>query len=165
MTRLAAVENTRMSDAWVTFLASEKSWATTEDQLPSTHPIAADVVDLETVLVNFDGITYGKGASVLRQLVAWVGQEEFLAGVPSILPSTHGVTPPWQICWPELEGHSGRDLTEWTKLWLEESGVNVLSPVIEVADDDIVRRGGEFPRRRTRKSAAGGVPRRRRDVA
>lgn len=97
MSYLAAVENTRMSDVPATF-ASEKS-ATTEDQRLSTHPIAADVVDLETVLVNFDGITYGKGASVLRQLVAWVGQRSSSLACASILPSTHGVTPPWQICW------------------------------------------------------------------
>ena len=145
MSHLAAVENTRMSDAWVTFLASEKSWATTEDQLPSTHPIAADVVDLETVLVNFDGITYGKGASVLRQLVAWVGQEEFLAGVREYIAKYAWGNATLADLLTELEKSSGRDLTEWTKLWLEESGVNVLSPVIEVADDDAVRRACDPP--------------------
>ena len=141
MSHLAAVENTRMSDAWVTFLASEKSWATTEDQLPSTHPIAADVIDLETVLVNFDGITYGKGASVLRQLVAWVGQEEFLAGVREYIAKYAWGNATLADLLTELEKSSGRDLTEWTKLWLEESGVNVLSPVIEMGDDTVRREG------------------------
>ncbi len=138
MSHLAAVENTRMSDAWVTFLASEKAWATTEDQLPSTHPIAADVADLETVLVNFDGITYGKGASVLKQLVAWVGQEEFLAGVREYIAAYAWGNATLADLLRELEKSSGRDLTEWTKLWLEESGVNILSPVIDINDDGVI---------------------------
>ena len=138
MSHLAAASNTRMSDAWVTFLASEKSWATQEDQLPSTHPIAADVVDLETVLVNFDGITYGKGASVLKQLVAWVGQEEFLAGVRAYIAKYAWGNATLKDLLTELEKSSGRDLSEWTKLWLEESGVNILSPVIEVGSDGLI---------------------------
>ena len=68
-------------DAWTTFATTEKTWAARQDQLPSTHPIVADAVDMEAVKTNFDGITYAKGASVLKQLVAWVGQEEFLAGL------------------------------------------------------------------------------------
>ncbi|MFT0847751.1 aminopeptidase N [Actinomycetaceae bacterium L2_0104] len=143
MSHLAAASNTRMTDAWVTFLASEKSWATQEDQLPSTHPIAADVVDLETVLVNFDGITYGKGASVLKQLVAWVGQEEFLAGVRAYIAKYAWGNATLRDLLTELEKSSGRDLSEWTKLWLEESGVNILSPVIEVGGDgDAARDAG-----------------------
>ncbi len=138
MSHLAAASNTSMADAWVTFLASEKSWATQEDQLPSTHPIAADVVDLETVLVNFDGITYGKGASVLKQLVAWVGQEEFLAGVREYIAKYAWGNATLADLLRELEKSSGRDLSEWTKLWLEESGVNVLSPVIGIDDDGAI---------------------------
>ncbi|MGO1590902.1 MAG: aminopeptidase N [Ancrocorticia sp.] len=139
MSHLAAVNNTDLTDAWVTFLASEKSWATQEDQLPSTHPIAADAVDIETVLINFDGITYGKGASVLKQLVAWVGQEEFLAGVREYIRKNAWGNATLKDLLVELEKSSGRDLSEWTKLWLEESGVNVLSPVISIDDDGVVQ--------------------------
>lgn len=139
MSHLAAVNNTALTDAWVTFLSSEKSWATQEDQLPSTHPIAADAVDLETVLINFDGITYGKGASVLKQLVAWVGQEEFLAGVREYIQKNAWGNATLKDLLVELEKSSGRDLSEWTKLWLEESGVNVLSPVISIDDDGVLQ--------------------------
>ena len=76
MSTLAAAENTRYAkEAWATFAASEKTWAYRQDQLSSTHPIVAEIRDLADVQVNFDGITYAKGASVLRQMVAWVGQE------------------------------------------------------------------------------------------
>ena len=81
MSHLAAVENTSFTSAWTTFASVEKSWAYRQDQLPTTHPIFAEINDLQDVEVNFDGITYAKGASVLRQLVAWVGPEQFMAGV------------------------------------------------------------------------------------
>ena len=87
-------------DAWTTFAQAEKAWAYRQDQLPSTHPIAADIPDIEAVEVNFDGITYAKGAAVLKQLVAYVGRDNFLAGVRALLrPSTPGATPPWPTCW------------------------------------------------------------------
>ena len=87
---LAAAEATRWDSAWTTFANTDKTWAYRQDQLPSTHPIAAEIHDLEDVEVNFDGITYAKGASVLKQLVAWVGRDEFLAGHPR---STSAATP------------------------------------------------------------------------
>ena len=75
-----------VTTAWTTFANTEKAWAYRQDQLPSTHPIAADIPDVDAVEVNFDGITYAKGASVLKQLVAYVGQDEFLAGRARLLP-------------------------------------------------------------------------------
>lgn len=78
---LCQSEATEFTEAWTTFATVEKSWAYRQDQLPSTHPIAADIPDLAAVEVNFDGITYAKGASVLKQLVAYVGLERFLAGL------------------------------------------------------------------------------------
>lgn len=132
MSHLAAAANTDLKDAWTTFLTSEKSWATQEDQLPSTHPIAADVVDLETVFNNFDGITYGKGASVLKQLAAWVGLEKFLAGVRSYIAKYAWGNARLADLLAELEISSGRDLKAWTKLWLEEAGVNVFTPEVKV---------------------------------
>ncbi|MCF2705857.1 aminopeptidase N [Arcanobacterium haemolyticum] len=138
MSHLAAVSNTRLTDAWTTFLTSEKSWATTEDQLPSTHPIAADVVDLETVFINFDGITYGKGASVLKQLAAWVGLDEFLAGVRAYIAKFAWGNAQLSDLLAELEKSSGRDLSRWTKLWLEESGVNIVTPEISVDENGTI---------------------------
>ena len=78
---LAQAEATRWPQAWTTFAQAWKAWAYRQDQLPSTHPIAADIPDIDAVYVNFDGITYAKGAAVLKQLVAYVGRDNFLAGV------------------------------------------------------------------------------------
>lgn len=138
MSHLAAVNNTRLTDAWTTFLTSEKSWATQEDSLPGTHPIAADVVDLETVLINFDGITYGKGASVLKQLAQWVGLEAFLAGVRSYIAKFAWGNAQLSDLLTELEKSSGRDLSEWTRLWLEESGVNIFTPTVTVDESGTI---------------------------
>ena len=82
---LCQSEATEYTTAWTTFANTEKAWAYAQDQLPSTHPIAADIPDVAAVEVNFDGITYAKGASVLKQLVAYVGRDEFLAGVRAVL--------------------------------------------------------------------------------
>jgi len=129
---LATAEATRWTQAWTTFTSLEKSWAYRQDQLPSTHPIVADMVDLEAVEVNFDGITYAKGASVLKQLVAWVGQDAFLAGVQRYFKKhAYGNTELRDLL-VELEATSGRDLSEWSKVWLEEAGVTLLRPEIEV---------------------------------
>ncbi|MDP1877533.1 MAG: ERAP1-like C-terminal domain-containing protein, partial [Actinomycetota bacterium] len=105
-----------------------------QDQLPSTHPIAADMVDLDAVRVNFDGITYAKGASALRQLVAWVGEEQFLAGVRNYFTKHAWQNTELRDLLSELEATSGRDLSGWTHEWLQTSGVNLLRPVVDVAD-------------------------------
>ncbi|WP_313558171.1 aminopeptidase N, partial [Miniimonas arenae] len=136
---LAAAEATRWSNAWTTFNSLEKSWAYRQDQLPSTHPIVAEIRDLEDVEVNFDGITYAKGASVLRQLVAWVGTEHFLAGVAAYFRKhAHGNTELGDLL-AELEATSGRDLSGWSGVWLEQAGVTTLSPEIETDGDTLTR--------------------------
>ncbi|GAB3805520.1 aminopeptidase N [Humibacter antri] len=128
---LATAEATEWREAWTTFAAMEKSWAYRQDQLPSTHPIVATINDLEDVQVNFDGITYAKGASVLKQLVAWVGQDDFLAGVSNYFKKHAHSNTELRDLLVELEATSGRDLTSWSKLWLETAGVNTLRPGIE----------------------------------
>ncbi|WP_207344782.1 aminopeptidase N [Arthrobacter sp. E3] len=138
MSTLAAAENTKYVDSWTTFSSLEKSWAYRQDQLPSTHPIKAEINDLEDVLVNFDGITYAKGASVLRQLVAWVGQEEFMAGVRAYFAKHAWSNTELPDLMVELEAASGRDLSAWTEKWLETAGVNTLKPSIDVADDGAI---------------------------
>ncbi|NQX10094.1 aminopeptidase N [Microbacteriaceae bacterium VKM Ac-2855] len=135
---LATAEATEWTEAWTTFAAMEKSWAYRQDQLPSTHPIVATINDLEDVQVNFDGITYAKGASVLKQLVAWVGEKEFLAGVHEyFVKNAYGNTELRDLL-VELEATSGRDLTEWSALWLETAGVNTLRPEITVDESGVI---------------------------
>ena len=137
---LASAEVTRWSDSWTTFALSEKSWAYQQDQLPSTHPVVADMVDFDAVETNFDGITYAKGASVLRQLVAYVGREEFFAGVRAYFAKHAWDNTELSDLLSELETTSGRDLTSWAELWLQRAGVNTLSPVIERGADGAVSR-------------------------
>jgi aminopeptidase N len=117
---------TRFTDAWATFANQRKAWAYRQDQLPSTHPIAADMVDLEAVYVNFDGITYAKGASALRQLVAFVGESDFLRGLRAYFAQHAWSNTTLDDLLAALADASGRDLSQWTQQWLQTSGVNML---------------------------------------
>jgi aminopeptidase N len=132
---LAQSEATRWSEAWTSFAVSEKLWALRQDQLPSTHPISADIRDLEDVEVNFDGITYAKGASVLKQLVAWVGREQFLDGVQAYFTEHAWKNTSLTDLFGHLEEKSGRDLSEWGQQWLQTAGVNTLRPVVTVDEN------------------------------
>jgi aminopeptidase N len=131
----SAAEATRYTDSWTSFLIQRKGWAYRQAQLSSTHPIAADMVDLEAVEVNFDGITYAQGASSLRQLVAWVGEKEFLNGLTAYFDKHAWGNTRLGDLLGELERSSGRDLSAWAHAWLETSGVNLLRPVVEVDAD------------------------------
>ncbi|HYP44139.1 MAG TPA: aminopeptidase N [Propionibacteriaceae bacterium] len=117
---------------WATFCNSRKNWAYRQDQLPSTHPIADDMVDLEAVELNFDGITYAKGASVLRQLVAFVGLEAFLAGARAYFHDHAFGNTTLSDLLAALHTSSGRDLASWSAEWLEKPGVNTLAPAFEL---------------------------------
>ncbi|WP_035781853.1 aminopeptidase N, partial [Arthrobacter sp. H14] len=138
MSTLAAAENTEWKQSWTTFASMEKSWAYRQDQLPTTHPIVAPINDLEDVQVNFDGITYAKGASVLKQLVAWVGQEEFMAGVREYFGKHAWRNTELNDLLVELEKSSGRDLKDWSAQWLETAGVNTLRPEIQTDGGEII---------------------------
>jgi aminopeptidase N len=129
---LAQAEATRWGNAWTTFAQLYKAWAYRQDQLPSTHPIAADIPDIHAVEVNFDGITYAKGASVLKQLVAYVGRENFLAGVRKYFAAHAWSNAALADLLSALEQTSGRDLASWSAEWLETAGVNTLRPSFEV---------------------------------
>jgi len=130
---LAVAEATEWKNTWSTFASLEKSWAFRQDQLPSTHPIVAKINDLQDVQVNFDGITYAKGAAVLKQLVAWVGQDKFLAGVSQYFKKHAFKNTELKDLLVELEKTSGRELKSWSKLWLETAGVNTLKPELSVS--------------------------------
>jgi len=132
---LAQAEATRWTSAWTTFAQLYKSWAYRQDQLPSTHPIAADIADIHAVEVNFDGITYAKGASVLKQLVAYVGRENFLAGVRKYFGAHAWGNATLADLLSALEVTSGRDLASWSAEWLQTAGVNTLRPSYSVDAD------------------------------
>jgi aminopeptidase N len=126
MAILAESRATRWTEAWSTFANTEKTWALRQDQLPTTHPIVADIPDVEAIHLNFDGITYAKGASVLRQLAAWVGEERFLEGVRAYVKRHEFANAELLDFLAALEETSGRDLHAWSKEWLETAGVNTL---------------------------------------
>ncbi|MFE6024813.1 aminopeptidase N [Streptomyces niveus] len=132
MACLAHAPGSRWPQAWTTFANSMKTWAYRQDQLPSTHPIMAEIADLDDVRVNFDGITYAKGASVLKQLVAYVGQDEFFRGVQAYFKAHAFGNTRLSDLLGALEETSGRDLKTWSKAWLETAGINVLRPEIEL---------------------------------
>jgi aminopeptidase N len=135
---IATAEATEWTEAWTTFAAMEKTWAYRQDQLPSTHPVVATINDLEDVQVNFDGITYAKGGSVLKQLAAWVGIEAFFAGVAAYFKKHEYGNTELSDLLAELEVTSGRTLGEWSQLWLETAGVNTLRPEIETDADGVI---------------------------
>jgi aminopeptidase N len=128
----AQARATRWPNAWTTFTAAWKAWACKQDQLPSTHPIAADIPDIRAVEVNFDGITYAKGAAVLKQLVAYVGRDNFLAGVRAYFAAHAFGNATLADLLSALEETSGRDLGSWSKEWLQTAGVNTLRPSYSV---------------------------------
>lgn len=134
----AMTDATEYTSAWTTFAVHEKGWAYRQDQLPSTHPIVADMVDLAAVDANFDGITYAKGAATLKQLVHYVGEEAFDAALVEYfkkhawgntrLPDLHH----------ELQTASGRDLSDWSARWLEKAGVPTLTPELTTDDSGVL---------------------------
>ncbi|GAB3544457.1 aminopeptidase N [Actinopolyspora lacussalsi] len=133
---LAQSSATEYTHAWTTFANVEKSWAYRQDQLPSTHPVAADIEDLQAVEVNFDGITYAKGASVLKQLVSYVGLENFLSGLKIYFDRHAWGNARLSDLLTALEEASGRDLSWWSAQWLETTGLNTVRPEFETDERD-----------------------------
>jgi len=132
---LAQASATEYVHAWTTFANVEKSWAYRQDQLPSTHPIACEINDLQDVDVNFDGITYAKGAAVLKQLVAYVGLDNFLAGLKLYFDKHAWGNATLADLLGALEEASGRNLTMWAAQWLQTTGLNLLRPSFTLAED------------------------------
>ena len=135
---------TRFQDTWVDFSASRKAWGYRADQLPSTHPVQGDVPDNRSALLNFDGISYAKGASVLRQLMATVGEEVFFTGVRAYVERHAFANTTFADLLAELERASGRDLHDWSRAWLQTSGVSTLRTVVQpevhvVQESDVLR--------------------------
>ncbi|HEX8771307.1 MAG TPA: aminopeptidase N, partial [Acidimicrobiales bacterium] len=131
----AQAQATRFTSAWARFAWSTKMHAVSQDQLPSTHPISADIVDTDAVRLHFDGITYSKGASVLKQLAAWVGAEQFREALQGYFPEHEWRNAELSDFLSALEATSGRDLGAWSKEWLETAGVNTLRATVEQGED------------------------------
>ena len=129
---LALSEATRFTGAWSEFNCARKNWAYRQDQLISTHPVIADMVDMEAVNANFDGITYAKGASVLHQLVAHVGRPQFITGLQKYFAKHAWGNTTLNDLLVELEAASGRKLDSWVNTWLQTAGVNTLRPQLEI---------------------------------
>lgn len=153
---------TRFSDAWTTFLSIRKNWGYRQDQLTSTHPVYCEMPDLEAVEVNFDGITYAKGASVLKQLVAYVGEEPFRDGLRSYFGRYAWGNATFDDLLSELETASGRELRKFAAQWLETAQVNTLRPEVTIAADGTYERvvvrqeaPADYPTLRTHRIGVG----------
>jgi aminopeptidase N len=132
---MAVSESTKYKNAWTEFNSVRKNWAYRADQLSSTHPIAVEMKDLDAVRTNFDGISYAKGASVLQQLVAHVGRDNFIAGLRKYFAKHAYANTELSDLITELEATSGKNLTAWVATWLRTAGVNTLRPVIALDGD------------------------------
>ncbi|MCA1830242.1 MAG: aminopeptidase N, partial [Actinobacteria bacterium] len=139
MATFSQARATRWTNAWVRFAQAQKLNAMVQDQMPTTHPIVADVPDTESARTNFDGISYAKGASVLKQLGAWVGEEEFRDGVRQYLKDYEFKNASLTDFLAALEKASGRDLTAWAKEWLETAGVNTFRARFEESGNAYAR--------------------------
>ena len=135
MGTLSMARATRWDDAWVRFAQGTKMGAMAQDQMPTTHPIVADIPDTESARTNFDGISYSKGASVLKQLVAWVGEDPFVNGIRNYFRDHEYGNANLGDFLGSLEKASGRDLTSWSKEWLETAGVNMFRARLTTSGD------------------------------
>jgi aminopeptidase N len=129
-------EATRFTDTWTDFGVSRKSWGYDADQRPSTHPVAPEAVDdTASALLNFDGISYAKGASALRQLVAWLGEKDFLAGINTHIARHRFGNAALADFIDSLASATDRDVHAWADAWLRTSGVDTLTPQLTQADN------------------------------
>jgi len=131
---LATAEATRFKTAWIEFAAATKDGARRQDQLPTTHPIVADIPDVDAITLNLDFITYNKGAAALQQLVAWVGEELFFKGIEEYFRKHAFANTDLKDFLVALEDASGRHLTAWSHAWLETAGVNTVEVRVQVTD-------------------------------
>ncbi|WGW12533.1 aminopeptidase N [Saxibacter everestensis] len=139
MGSLAVAEATRWKNSWVTFANRRKAWAYKQDQLPTTHPIVADIPDVEAAKLNFDGITYAKGAAVLKQLVSFVGREAFFSGARQYFRDhAFGNTTLVDFLKAMEHGAGDRDVREWADSWLQTAGTSTLIPEISTDDAGVI---------------------------
>jgi aminopeptidase N len=131
---LSVAEATRFDTAWTEFAVATKSGARAQDQLPTTHPIVADIPDVESVTLNLDAITYNKGAAALQQLVVWVGEDAFFRGIQNYFTAHAFGNAELADFLAALEKSSGRDLHAWARAWLETAGVNTIEVTVDATE-------------------------------
>ena len=134
---VALVKATRFTNSWTFFMSRWKNAAYAADQLPTTHPVAAEAADVAAAEANFDAISYAKGASVLKQLVAWVGEQPFYEGIKNYFHRYEYANAQLDEFLAALEEGSGRDLDSWCNDWLQKAGVNTLRASFETSGTDI----------------------------
>ncbi|MFE7315037.1 aminopeptidase N [Streptomyces sp. NPDC057555] len=126
-------EATRFTGTWTEFAIARKGWGYDADQRPSTHPVAPlpdEVPDTASALLNFDGISYAKGASALRQLVAWLGEKDFLAGINDHFARHRFGNATLADFIDSLARATDRDVHAWAERWLRTTGVDTLTPTV-----------------------------------
>jgi aminopeptidase N len=129
---LALAEATEFTDGWVTFALRRKDWAYRQDQYPTSHPIVADIPDVEAAKLNFDGITYAKGASVLKALVGYVGREAFVAGSRAYFAAHAFGNAQLEDFLAALDAAApDRDVRAWAAAWLQTRGTSELRLEVE----------------------------------
>lgn len=133
----SSVHATEYTEAWVNFAGQRKNWAYLQDQLPTTHPIKAEIPDVDAARQNFDGITYAKGAAVLKQLVHYVGRENFYAGARDYFQKHAFAAATFDDLLKALKKHTDRDLDAWSTSWLRTWGPDTLTPELHTDGDKI----------------------------
>ena len=145
MGTLASDESAGFTEAWTSFASRRKAWAYVQDQYPTTHPIVADIVDLEAARQNFDGITYAKGASVLKQLAAFVGRDAFEAAARMYFRRHAWGNAELADFLAVLSEASGRDMAAWAQAWLHTAGVPHLRVEVDPDGAAALVQSGEDP--------------------
>ncbi|MFI5552186.1 aminopeptidase N [Streptomyces sp. NPDC051738] len=145
-------EATRFTDIWTDFGVARKAWGYDADQRPSTHPVAPEAVnDTAEAQLNFDGISYAKGASALRQLVAWLGEKDFLAGINTHFARHKFANATLADFIDSLAAATERDVHAWADAWLRTTGVDTLTPAVAPGENGTysltVDRAGSRPHR------------------
>jgi aminopeptidase N len=155
MSHRTLVAATEFTDAWVDSAVARKVWGYAAERLPSTHPVAGSPApDAASALQNFDGISYAKGAATLRQLIAYIGDDAFIAGVRDHLTAHAYGNAALADFLAAMERASGKDLTAWSDAWLRTARLDTVG--VEVRDRR--RRGHRGPaaprgaRRRARRA-------------
>ncbi len=129
-------EDPQFAGAWTDYGANRKYRGSDSDQRPSTHPVAPlpeDVPDTASALTNIDGISYAKGGSALRQLVTWMGREDFLAGLNAHFARHRFGNARLADLIASLSAATERDVPAWAEAWLRSTGIDTLTPSASLA--------------------------------
>ena len=137
MANLAVAQASDFENTWDVFYSGTKQWAYRSDDSVNTHAIELPVASTGEALSNFDGITYGKGASVLKQLPYYLGEENFRVGVSNYLKKFSYKNTDLDDFIGELGKAANKDMQQWTQDWLYNAGLNTIKVNYQCSDDKI----------------------------